>query len=269
MNSKRTVMMIGSIIVGLVAILLIVNYVRGVENKEEENSRKVQVYVARGPIAEGTPGEQAIANGSITVSEINAEFRPDTAIVSPDEIAAKAALLNIAPNTVIVRGMFIDPSEASLSFQARLSNPEYVAVSVQLDQVRAAGGFVSPGDFVNMMVLTTTTEGNSELGMLYQKVRVIAVGSNVTTTASRTGEDGSGVSSGSAQTSSSGLITFEVPQEAALRIASANQSGGLYLTLVPNDYVPQPLGNVSVLNQSDLPGSDPGRLTPYGPGGIN
>lgn len=247
----------GALVAGLLAVFLVFNYVRGVEGQQQENVRLVDVFVAKGPIPEGTPGEQAVANGSIALSKVNAEFRPSNAISSPDEIVAKAALFNISPNTIITQGMFVDPSEAALSFQARLSNPDFVATTVQLDSVRAAGGFISPGDFVNIM-LVNSTEGASSVSMLYQKVRVLAVGTSITR--AQTAEAGG--------SSNSGLLTFEVPQEAALLITAASQSGGMYLTLVPDNYVPVAYPTVSLDSAGGLPGQIESQLTPYGPEGF-
>lgn len=258
MSSKRTLVVVGALVAALVAVFLVFSYVRGVENQKAEDSQLVKVYVAKSEIPQGAIGEQAFARGVIALTEVNAEFRPVGAIESPEQIAAKGAAFNIAPNTIITQGMFVDPTEANLSFQARLSNPDYVAVTVQLDQVRAAGGFISPGDYVNMMLVQQSEGGGSPVAsMLYQKVRVLAVGSST----SRQQAEEVGTNAGS-----SGLITFEVPQSSALLITVAAQSGGMYLTLVPDNYVPVPFGPATV--SGELPGQDPSRLTPYGPQGF-
>jgi pilus assembly protein CpaB len=250
--------MAGALAAGLIAVFLVFNYVRGVENQQQANVQLVDVYVAKGPIAAGTPGEQAIASGAIALSKVNAEFRPVNAISSPDEIAAKVAVFPISNNTIITQGMFVDPSEASLSFQARLSSPDFVAVTVQLDQVRAAGGFISPGDFVNIMLVNGGTDGTASVSMLYQKVRVLAVGSSTSPTQKEE----------NANTANSGLLTFEVPQEAALLITAASQSGGMYLSLVPDNYVPTPYPTATIGGEAGLPGQNPSQLTPYGPEGF-
>jgi pilus assembly protein CpaB len=259
-NSKRTIIMAGSIVAGLVAALLIFNYVRGIENKQAEGVRLVEVYVAKANIPSGTPGDAAIASGAIAVSQINAEFRPENIITSADEIAAKASLFDIAPNTVITRGMFVDPSQTSLSFQARISRPDYVAVTIQLDQVSAVGGFLSPGDYVNVMVGTTSQneeQTTTGISLLYQKVRILAVGNNVNTNPQAAAEG--------AQGGNSGMLTLEVPQEAASLIVFSSTNGSLHLSLVPDSYTPVP---VPPADGADLPGQDPARLTPYGPEGF-
>jgi Flp pilus assembly protein CpaB len=247
--------MAGALAAGLIAVFLVFNYVRGVENQQQANVQLVDVYVAKGPIAEGTLGEQAIASGAIALSKVNAEFRPVNAISSPDEIAAKGAAFGISNNTVITQGMFVDPADASLSFQGRLSSPDFVAVTVNLDQVRAAGGFVSSGDFVNIMLVVPGVDGAPpSVSLLYQKVRVLVVGDGCT-------EYECNVFPG-------GLITFEVPQEAAMLITAAGQSGYMYLSLVPDTYVPTPYPTATIGGEAGLPGQIPSQLTPYGPEGF-
>lgn len=266
MKQKRPAILIGSVGVGLLAILLIINYVRGVENRTQDAERQVQVFTANAEIAEGQPGEQALSTGAIKSSAVSNQFRPSDAVTVEEQIKGKVALLPIAPNTIITKSMFVSPEEKNLSFQARLSQPGYVAVAIQLDQVRAAGGFISPGDYVNMMLYKVNEAGQGSLSMLYQKVRVLAVGSNVTV--GPTGNDEARTAS-----ANSGMLTFEVPQEAASLIASAALSGGLYLTLVPDNYVPADVPDISIDNLDSfggaLPGQDPKRRTPYGPNGFD
>ncbi len=54
-----------------------------------------------------------------------------------------------------------------------------------------------------------------------------------------------------------------MPPEAAQYIASAQQGGGMYFSLVAEDYTPRPLPPIDA---NTLPGES-GELTPYGPQG--
>ncbi len=269
MSSRRTLILIGAIIVGIVAAGLLYNYIQGIQNDADEKAVLVQVYQAKGDVLRGTTGQQATADGSIGSSEIPQEFRPATAITTIDEIQRKVAIFDIAQNTVIVQGMFVDPAQQQISFRARLKNPDHVAITIQADPVHAVAGFLVPGDSVNLMVKqeNAAPEGegqtgsfmNSSMRYLYQEVEILAVGSNVLLA------PGESVDSESVSTDTN-LITFNVPPDAAQWIASAADSGGLYLSLVADDYVPRalaPLPNPV----GTLPGEDGGQLTPYGPEG--
>jgi pilus assembly protein CpaB len=278
-SSRRTLILLGAIAVGVIAALLLFNYVRGIEDRANDNAKRVDVFAAKADIVRGTPGETAVADGSISSSKIPQEFKPTTAITTTDEIQKKVALFDIPQNTVIVKDMFVDPASTQISFRARLKNPEQVAISVSVDSVHAVGGFLVPGDSVNIMVFQENNTPSSDTGSgnlpvtgmlkstaryLYQGVHILAVGNQPELSA---GEQVSTSSdSSTTDTGNSGIITFNVPPLAAQWIASAQQAGGMYLSLVAEDYAPRELPPIDP-NVTILPGEDPAQLTPYGPGG--
>jgi pilus assembly protein CpaB len=271
-SSRRTLILLGAIVLGVIAALLLFNYVRGIEDRANDNARRVDVFVAERDIPRGTPGETASGDGSIGQSQIPQEFLPASAITTTDEIAQKVALFDIPANSAIVRGMFVDPSQSQISFRQRLRNPDHVAITVSVDDVRGVAGFLVPGDEVNILVFQDNADVQAEAGStgvldstaryLYQKVQILAVGQS---TLLAPGEE-TATAEGETATASSGLITFNVPPEAAQWIASAQQGGGMYLSLVADDYQPRPLPPIDP-NVGELPGENAGQLTPYGPEG--
>jgi pilus assembly protein CpaB len=268
-SSRRTLILVGAIVIGLVAVLLVVNYVRGIEDRANNNAKRVDVYVAKTDIPRGTPGETASSDGSVGVAQIPQEFRPASAITTTDEIQKKVALFNIPQNTPIVQDMFVDPAQSQISFRERLKNPEHVAITISVDQVRGVAGFLVPGDEVNLMVFQTNSSAAAGAGdtavlsstarYLYQKVQILAVGQSTLLSPGESTASGTTA----ATTANSGLITFNVPPEAAQWIASAQNGGGLYLSLVADDYTPKPLPPIDP-GVTTLPGES-GELTPYGP----
>jgi Flp pilus assembly protein CpaB len=151
-SSRRTAILIGAIVIGVIAVLLIVRYVNDIENRVNAESAPATVFVARENIPRGTDGTVAVNSQQIVSAEIPQKYRPGTAIQSTDAVEQKVAVFDIAPNTVIVEGMFVDPSTVTISFRERLDNPDHVAISIQVEQVKAVGGFIVPGDEVNLMV---------------------------------------------------------------------------------------------------------------------
>lgn len=280
MSSRRTLILLGAIIVGVIAALLLFNYVKGIEDRANDNAKRVDVFVAKGQVSRGTPGADAVKANSIGSAKIQQEFKPATSIASTDEIAKKVALFNISPGTVIVQGMFVDPAQTQISFRERLKNPEHVAMTISVDQIRGVGGFLVPGDEVNMMVFDSTAagaEGGAPPGSvgavfggvqryLYQKVQILAVGENTLLAPGEQTESSAAAPTSEGQTGSSGVLTLNVPSEAALWIASAQTSGSLYLTLTAEDYVPKEIPKLDP-NATTFPGEDPAALTPYGPEG--
>jgi Flp pilus assembly protein CpaB len=269
-SSRRTAILIGAIAVGILAVVLIWTYVRSIEDNLYAESQPKEVYVAGGAIPRGTDGTAAVGDKSITSGQVPQAYFPATAIASADEVQNKVALFDISPGTIIVRGMFVDPATTQISFRERLKNKTHVAISVQVDQVRGVGGFLVPGDEVNIMVMSEYVRadgaqaGTNDAGaitidktarMLYQKVQVLAVGQTQLLSPGEQADTTAAAGSGS------GLLTLNVPAKAAQYLASF-QDKGLYLTLVPKDYKPEAMQPLPPTIDK-LPGEDPAVLCPY------
>jgi len=154
---------------------------------------------------------------------------------------------------------------------------------VSVDQVGGVAGLLVPGDEVNIMVpieIENIDEVLEQAGppadpedpvwvldsryeMLYQKVHILAIGS---LTEQLPGEDAATAEEGedAAAQQASGLITFNVPPDAAQTIATAQLNADLYLSLVPVDYEPEVVEGPPLFIET-LPGQDADQLTPYGP----
>lgn len=277
MSSRRTVILLVAIVVGALAAFLLFNYVQGIEDRANEGAERVQAFVVSNEIPRGTPGETAAQAGDIEEKGIPRDTRPDTAITSLDEIERKVALFDIAPGTVIVQDMFVDPATTQISFRQRLKNSNHTAISINVDATRAVGGYLVPGDEINMMVFEERSGDAAAEGeaaptpgvgspallkkaarYLYQDVQVIAVGQNVLL---EPGEQTDATN----QNQQSNLITLNVPPKAAQWIASFDQD--FYLTLTPEEYEPKAIEPLPEVVDA-LPGEDPALLTPYcGPDG--
>lgn len=272
MSQRRTVILLVAIVVGAVAAFLLFNYVRGIEDRANRGATLVTAIQAREPIPRGTEGSDAVSAGQVGPTQVPANVKPSTAISTLDEIELKVALFDIAENTVIVQGMFVDRAEAAVGFRQRLKNPMQTAITIDVAGARAVGGFLVGGDRVNMMIfedlaalegIEVPAEGEAppagglsvltqSARYLYQDVLIVAVGGDVLPEPGETVE-------GASQVSQS-LITLVVPPRAAQWIASFDSN--FYLALTPDDYEPKaitPLPNPIDL----LPGENPALLTPY------
>ena len=305
MSSRRTAILIGAIAVGIVAVVLIWQYVRTIEDKFYEDSQPVEVYWAQDTVPRGTDGGVALDQKLITTTQIPQKYRPATAITSADALQKKVALFDISPGTVIVDKMFVDPATSQISFRQRLKNKTHVAISIQVDSVKGVGGFLVPGDEVNMMVfqdnsavksaidaeitneLSGQTTGQGKLldemrnyegnhpgsavvqkggpqwlvldqtaRYLYQKVQILAVGSSQLLSPGEQAQSGTTTAN-----NNSGLITFNVPADAAQWIATF-ASKGMYLSLVPKDFQPAAIGPLPIVLDT-LPGENSAILCPY------
>ena len=271
MSSRRTLILVGAIVIGVIAALLIYNYVQGIDDRANNNAKLVDVYVAKSDIPRGTAGEQAASSKAIDKSQIPQQFKPATAITTTDQLAKKVALFDIPANSVIVDNMFVDPASSQITFRQRLTNKDYVAVSISTDQVHGVAGFLVAGDEINMAIKEaqakppetwTGLKLDAVYQYLYQKVYIIAVGSNTVLAPGETTNTSSGAAKPAGDNS---ILTLEVPAASALWIMSG-QDVGYYLSLTPKDYVPAVVPTPPFIVPT-LPGEDPGQLTPYGPAG--
>jgi pilus assembly protein CpaB len=290
-SSRRTLILIAAIAVGIFAGVALLNYVRGVERDVYNEAEPTDVLIATADIPEGTSAADAL--DSIEVSQIPLKIRPTTYIApaATDSIAGLVARSDIPKNQIIVAGLFVDPTVVSLRFTDQVPAGQ-VAISVQVSQVRAVGGYLQPGDQVNMMIVhenlgcgaeedpdaegadTDGIDGGFESGLetvaeeeyctfqqparyLFQQVEILAIGARQQLAAGQTSE--------TAITPQGGTITFMVPNQAAQLLASVSPDS-VYLTLLPDGYEAEPLKALTLdLMEGPTPAEIAGCLTPYGP----
>ncbi len=288
MGSRRTLILIAAIAVGAFAGIALLSYIRGIENGVYQNAQPVQVLIATADIPQGTPASEALR--MVQVKDIPLEIRPTSYIPTDgtDELAGLVAGSDIPRNQIIIRGLFVDPTVIQQSFRDQIPSGQ-VAVSVSVAQVRAVGGYLQPGDEVNIMVNdnaagcgagtaqaasdvpTTTVAGPQSVDptdycsyvqparYIFQRVQILAIGDRQALQPGQTSDTGI--------VPMSGTITFMVPSAAAQIIASLDPSM-MYLTLLPEDYQAEPL---PALTKKLLDGPTPAEtadcLTPYGADG--
>ena len=281
MSSRRTLILIAAVLVGAVAAYALYTYVGGIEDEANDNAERVTIFKIVQDIPKGTFGDEAFAQGLIEEDVIAKEYRPATAITQPSQIDGFVAISDLPANQVVVSNQFVTQAASLSTFSSLLKNNE-VAITISVDQIRGVAGLLVPGDFVNMLVTTAPEGGTTAVvgegeappaedatgvflqpaRLLYHKVQILAVGQTRKLEPGETAdtnEDGTPVT-----TTTSGLITFAVPMDAAQKIASVEGSQ-FYLTLVAKDYQPAPLGPLDV--NAALPGEVGAQLTPYGPEG--
>lgn len=287
MTSRRTLILIAAIAIGTVAAYVLWSYIQGVKDDLNEGAQQADVFMVITDIPEGTRGEDA-QRTSIEVRQIPNNIKPANAVTDLAQITGKVAESNMVTNEILKVGDFIDPSVKQTSFSDLL--PEgMVTAAISIDRVRAAGGFLAPGDEVNMMVVGDAWELPNELGpgqeaftdeekrendavggtpyqapgrWFYQKVKILAIEDQL---APRAGEE---VVDTGITVTGGGIITIAAPPDAILRIMSV-PSSSIVFTLLPDGYDAKIWNNLTLeeVIEDILPGEDPNYLTPYGPGG--
>ena len=144
----------------------------------------------------------------------------------------------------------------------------------------AVAGLLVPGDLVDIFASIDTSAADGEAPaagdagtfgidarLLYHQVRILAIG---TEAAPQPGEQAAADDAAAPAPVSSGLITLDLPVEAAQLISS--QLGQISLALTGPDYQALPIPRIDLNEVEDLPGETDARtrfgtLTPYGPDG--
>ncbi len=98
MSSRRTLILIGAIVIGIFAGLALLNYVRGIEDDIAAEKQSVPVLVAMQDIPKGTPASEAIS--MMAEAQIPLELRPNTfvAVDARDALIGLEAVNAIAKN---------------------------------------------------------------------------------------------------------------------------------------------------------------------------
>ncbi|MEZ5348482.1 MAG: Flp pilus assembly protein CpaB [Microthrixaceae bacterium] len=263
MSSRRTLILIGALLLGGLAAFLTLNYVRGVENRVSEDTELIEVVVAQAPVAEGTQASAAIADGSLAVAERARQDVPATAVSRLADVEGEVAAIDLSGGEIVTSTMFAGIQDLTGSRSASL-DPGNVAITVNVDSASVSGGLIQPGDRVNLLVRfqrTATAAGDAEggegdtgetslgvgdggviipkpAGYAFQAVKVFAVGTDAGTAVADESADGE--AEGGATENLSTFLTLQMPPEDAALLASVRDAE-LFASLVPPDYEPRPI----------------------------
>jgi Flp pilus assembly protein CpaB len=172
---------------------------------------------------------------------------------------------DIGPGEVLAAGMFVSQA-TSMSGLANRLDAGHTALAVTVDSTRAVGGWLRPGDRVNILVPSSCPEGATlssgvadgdvevkcrRVRYLYQAVAVLAVGAESVPVAA---DSGAVLPQPGAAT-----LVLSLPPRAAQWVASYDND--LWFTLVHPQYQPRDIGPLPLFVDR-LPGENPALLTP-------
>ena len=264
MSRRRIVVAVGA---ALVAALAVGMLAQGRSGDGAVGAEVVTVVRVATDIARGTPATEALADGSLVVVEVPATDPSLVGAVAPAALEGTVALAPIPAGGLLTQGLFALPAGPGTELVSRLPTPGHTALAVTVDATRAVGGWVQPGDRVNLLVPGVcadepAAQADAAAGdagtevrcrrarYLYQAVDVLAVGTSL----SPVGDQSSGGMAAGPVT-----IVLSLPPRAAQWVATWENE--LTLTLVPADYVPRVVDPLPVLVER-LPGEQEGTLQP-------
>jgi len=210
-----------AILIGLAAVFLANSYLGRVEQQQTTSPQgTVKVAVASVPLDFGTP----ITPDKVRLVDWPAGSLPEGTFSSIPQLLpmnhTRVALRPMAANEPILRSKI--SGEGGRAAISAVLDPTKRAVAVRLSDVAGVGGFVLPGDVVDVLVTRTpmNPNGNGQqiTDVLLQKVRVIAIDQDA--------------SDSTDKPAIGKTATLEVAQVDAQKLALAQQVGQLSLALV-------------------------------------
>jgi pilus assembly protein CpaB len=252
---------VAAVVLAGAAAYLSYEYAHKADTRAEKNVQRVDVLVAKSDISKGTTAAAALNGGLISTKQVPRGILPPNAVVNASDLTNKVAVASISTGQFIVGNSFVAPAQVG-GFSANVPKG-HQAITITVDATHGVGGFIQPGDLVNVLYTGPFTEqrgGNPNgppdpanvTGFLLPSVRVLAVGTSTASSApaaSGAGLTTSGQAAGAsapataATTANAGLITLDVTPRQAEQIAQGTALGAFYLTL-------------------DAPGLDPSKFTP-------
>jgi pilus assembly protein CpaB len=269
----RIISTIAAVVLAAIAGVVVWKYVSNADSRAEKNKHLVSILVAKNRIARGTTFEQILAGNDVKNVKLPEDSLPPNYILPGNNPAllakykGRVAATDIYAGTPIVADQFVKASHVVNPVAGDIPKGKE-AITVSLDQTHSVGGFLTPGDKVNIILnlavkdVTTNSGGDAArtTAFLLSGVKVIAVGTTTilpSTTPAAAASDVGVTTTTQAPTQLGSLITLEVTPRQAEQIVQATTVGTMYLSLDPPGFDPTkfttPPEIVGTINLFDQP----------------
>ena len=172
---RRTVVLVVALLLAGLSAFAVFNYLTSVEEDIRGDILEVKIFRATAAIPQGTPGEQVAASieestalkenivfeGStiLCTGPVNADDPADVCIDNPgslgDVLTGKVTAGPISAGQLITPAMFITPAELQDVKLSDSLQEGTVAIALRPSDVASAGGFIHPGDKINLIASDT------------------------------------------------------------------------------------------------------------------
>lgn len=281
MGNRKILLLAAAIIVGALAGFALLNYVQDVEETAVEGTRTVPVFTVVDTIEQGSSVAAAQVRGLIQEDQIEQTFRPDGAISDLAQLDGLLATTDITAGQILVASQFAAPVEAVETFADQIG-PDFAAISLTVPRANAVNGFLSPGDFVDVIVISGAPvqvgdldafDTSLEQSPLERVARTLYRGVRIESVGNETLADIAELETAPDDLQAAGenlRLTVAVPSEAIQYLLSVDPNN-IVLALLPDGWTPESQENVvtpAILRNEPLPGEVDNAITPYGPGGL-
>ncbi len=251
MRNWRVLTAIAAVVLAALAAVLVWKYTDNARQDAKKPFQLVNVIVAKARVPSGTTFDTALSSDLIGRAQRVKHDLPDNYVQDASDASLRTTFKNLVaahdidPGLPIVQTDFVAQSQLSSStgLAGQLANHRGAeAITVTFNDTQAVGGFLNPGDHVNVLAsldVGDPAHPNSSktyhtTAFLLSNLTVMAVGSATSTS---TGASAVGATPTTAAPQNRGLITFRVddPRQAE-QLVQAQSLGQLYLTLLPPNF---------------------------------
>lgn len=241
---RRKILLILAAVIAALGTMLVWLYVRGAEDRAQQQYESVEVIVATQDIAAGETFAAASQAGKFEKREVPQNTLLTGAQKTLGTMDGLVALTPIYSGEQVISAKWGGTGDVDVTAKV-LAIPEgKVAVSVNLTDAARVSGFVTPGSEVAIIVAI----GDGQAGYtrtVIERVTVLGVGATSTVTSTTTSKEGESTTEPLPQT----LVTVAVSQREAEKILWASSYGEVSFALVNQS---SELAKTPKLAESDL-----------------
>ena len=183
------------------------------------------------------PERTLIKEEMLSLKTVPSNKVPNGAIVRTTDLVGRPTRVAINPGEVITNQK-VFASILDMGLSGRIP-PECRAITVGISDVTGVAGFAQPGDYVDVMLVSSQVENNKVVSeMILQNVLLLAINKQVENQSSAPAQnksDGNNQSAGNQPkvTGQPAMATMALVPEDALNLAAKAQLGQIYLVLRP------------------------------------
>ena len=211
----RPVIIVGvlAVVIAAIAAYSLLIYLKGQEKKVEEAVATEKIVVAAGQIDIGKP----IIITQLKTADWPKANVPQGAFLSTEQVVNRVSLQTFVPNEPIIESRLI-PKEGPISVLTYKIPEGHRAMTVAVDQVSGVAGFINPGNMVDVVLTTQSSQTQQPLSkIVLQNVPVLAIAQAVEN------REGKAIVVPT--------VTMDVTPEDAEKLAIASTQGKLQLVL--------------------------------------
>jgi pilus assembly protein CpaB len=213
-NKRFFIVLVGALIFGVLAAVCVSKYLSS-SQAFAQNLNRIAVAKVAIPLGSKIVPEQ------IMVVQFPKDSTPDGAFETPEKLAGRVAVVNIAAREPITESR-LAPEGTSAGLSAII--PEgYRAMTVKVDDAAGISGFIMPGTLVDVVVTIDPREGSGMQDpiskIVLQNIKVLANGQNIDKPADQR------------EANSVKAVTLQVLPEQAEKLALASSEGKLQLVM--------------------------------------